>query len=88
MQGSGPRGIIYLMAARTGLRQEELRQLTWADVNLEADAPFVVVRESSAKNKKEERVCLMPEIVEAVWSHRTSWLALWYSRTAFLGLRV
>src|ERR1035441_1875486 len=72
LQGSGPRGIIYLTAARTGLRQEELRQLAWVDLSLEADAPFVVVRESSAKNKKEERVCLVPEIVERLRSYRPS----------------
>jgi integrase len=72
VQGSGPRGTIYLTAARTGLRQEELRQLTWADLNLEASAPFVVVREASAKNKKEERVCLVPEIVETLRAHRPS----------------
>ena len=72
VQGSGPRGIIYLTAARTGLRQEELRQLAWVDLSLEADAPFVVVRESSAKNKKEERVCLVPEIVERLRSYRPS----------------
>jgi integrase len=72
VEGSGPRGLIYLTAARTGLRQEELRQLTWADLSLEADAPFVVVRESSAKNKKEERVCLVPEIVERLRSYRPS----------------
>jgi integrase len=35
----------------------------------DADAPFVVVRETSAKNKKEERVCLVPEIVERLWSY-------------------
>src|ERR1035441_8068558 len=33
--GSGPRGIIYFTAARTGLRQEELRQLQWGDVRLD-----------------------------------------------------
>jgi hypothetical protein len=32
----------------------------------------VVVREASAKNKKEERVCLVPEIVEALRSYRPS----------------
>ena len=74
--GSGGRGIIYLTAARTGLRQEELRQLTWADVQLETDVPFVVVREATAKNKKEERVCLMPEIVEALKAHRPTDFAL------------
>jgi integrase len=70
VHGSGKRGIIYLTAARTGLRQEELRQLTWADVSLEAEPPFVVVRECSAKNKKEERVLLVPEMVEALRSYR------------------
>jgi hypothetical protein len=29
IKSSGPRGIIYFTAACTGLRQEELRQLTW-----------------------------------------------------------
>jgi integrase len=72
VQNSGPRGVIYFMAARTGLRQEELRQLTWADVNLETDAPFVVVREWSAKNKKEERVCLVSEISDALRDYRPS----------------
>ncbi len=70
--GSGPRGIIYFMAARSGLRQEELRQLTWADLRLETDAPFVVVRAWNAKNKKEECVCLVPEMVEALRLHRPS----------------
>lgn len=70
VEGSGPRGIIYLTAARTGLRQEELRQLTWSDLHLDVAAPFVVVREVCAKNKKEERVCLVPEIVERLRLHR------------------
>ena len=70
VEGSGPRGIIYLTAARTGLWQEELRQLAWADLSLDAGAPFVVVREASAKNKKEERVCLVPEVVERLRSYR------------------
>ena len=70
VEGSGPRGIIYMTAARTGLRQEELKQLTWADVALDAAPPFVVVRDVSAKNKKEEAVCLVPEIVEALKAYR------------------
>ncbi len=70
VKGSGPRGIIYFTAARTGLRQEELRQLTWADLHLDADAPFVVVRAVVAKNKTEEQVCLVPEIVEALKEYR------------------
>ena len=68
--GSGPRGIIYFTAAKTGLRCEELRQLKWGEVILEAPVPHMIVRAETAKNKKEEPVFLVPEIVEALKSHR------------------
>ena len=68
--GSGPRGIIYFVAARTGLRQEELRQLQWGDVRLESQIPEIMVRAETAKNKTQEPVRLVPEIVEALKVHR------------------
>jgi integrase len=68
--GSEDRGIIYFTAARTGLRQEELKQMKWGDLRLDAAVPFVVVRDYAAKNKKEESVQLVPEIVEALSAHR------------------
>ena len=68
--GSGPRGIVYFMAARSGLRQNELRQLIWEDVRLDAETPTVRVRSSCAKNKKEELVPLIPELVEKLKAHR------------------
>lgn len=68
--GSGPRGIIYLTAARTGLRQEELRQLCWGDLHLDAAHPFVLAQASTTKNKKEEPLPLLPELVEALRKHR------------------
>jgi len=70
VNGSASRGIIYFTAARTGLRQEELRQLLWGDLHLEEAVPCVVVRDSVAKNKKAEMVCLVPEIAEALQAHR------------------
>ena len=70
VNNTGERGIIYLAAARTGLRQEELKQMTWGDLHLEAEIPFLVVRDTVAKNKKEEPVQLVPEIVEALTAHR------------------
>jgi integrase len=70
IEGSGPRGIIYFTAARTGLRQEELRQLVWGDVRLEAKIPQIIVRAETAKNKTQEPGCLVPEIVEALKAHR------------------
>ena len=71
IQASGPRGIIYFTAARTGLRWEELRQLAWNDVHLAAPVPHIVVRAETAKNKTEESVSLVPEIVEALKAYRS-----------------
>jgi integrase len=68
--GSGDRGIIYFTAARTGLRWDELRQLKWNEVKLDAATPTITVRAETAKNKTEESVCLVPEIVEALKAHR------------------
>jgi integrase len=70
IKDSGPRGIVYFVAARTGLRQEELRQLIWEDVRLEEKIPFVRIRVICAKNKTEEHVPLVPEIAEALTLHR------------------
>jgi integrase len=68
--GSDSRGIIYFTAARTGLRQEELRQLVWGDVRLDEKIPHIIVRAETAKNKREEPVYLVPEIVEALKTKR------------------
>ena len=68
--GSGDRGIIYFTAVRTGLRWDELRQLKWNEVKLDAATPTITVRAETAKNKTEESVCLVPEIVEALKAHR------------------
>ncbi len=70
IKGSASRGIIYFTAARTGLRQEELRQLVWGDVRLDGKIPLIVVRAETAKNKTQEPVYLVPEIVEALQAHR------------------
>ena len=67
---SGPRGIVYFTAARTGLRQEELHLLVWDDVRFDDKMPFVRVRDVCAKNKTEESVSLVPEIAEALRAHR------------------
>ena len=64
--GSDWRGLVYFVAARTGLRQEELRQLVWDDLRLEEKVPYVRVRVVCAKNKTEEHVALVPEICEAL----------------------
>jgi hypothetical protein len=61
--------LIYFTAARTGLRWDELRNLRWNEVKLDAATPIIIVRAETAKNKTEEPVCLVPEIVEALKAH-------------------
>jgi integrase len=70
VNGSDWRGIVYFTAARTGLRWDELRQLKWNEVKLDTPTPIMTVRADTAKNKTEESVCLVPEIVEALKAHR------------------
>ncbi len=70
VDGSGPRGIIYFTAACTGLRSDELRQLTWGDVTLDGAAPQFLVREHVAKSRREESVPLVSEVAEALRAYQ------------------
>ncbi len=73
VDGSGPRGIIYFMAARTGIRQDELRQLLWSDLCLEpkgSKVPHVIVRDLVAKNRTEAKLPLVNQLIEALRTYR------------------
>ena len=58
------RSIVYHVAAYTGLRRSELKSITWNDINLEAESPFIVVRDCISKNKITQSVPLHPDLVE------------------------
>ena len=47
---SGPRGVVYRVAARTGIRRGELAQVEWRDIHLDTTQPFIQVRASVSKN--------------------------------------
>lgn len=47
---SGPRGVVYRIAARTGIRRGELEQINWRDVHLQGAQPFIAVRAAVSKN--------------------------------------
>lgn len=70
VDGSAGRGIIYFTAARTGLRQEELRQLTWGDIHLDCQQPFILAQAATTKNKKEAHIGLVGELTEKLRSYR------------------
>jgi integrase len=60
----------YLTAIYTGLRRKELNHLKWGDLHLDAPQPFVLAPASITKNKKDARLPLRPEVVEALRSMR------------------
>ena len=70
--GSGNRGVLYLMAAFTGLRRGELLQLEWRDVHLDVPRPFVNVRASISKNHKQAMQPLHLDLVGALRKFRAA----------------
>jgi len=67
---AGPRGWIYLLAAKTGLRRNEIATLTWGDVELDEPQPFVAVRAENAKNRRSESIPLDAEVAALLRGRR------------------
>jgi integrase len=63
---SGERGVVYLVAALTGLRRGELAQITRADLLLESDPARIIARANTTKNGKQARLPLHPAAAAAV----------------------
>jgi integrase len=59
---SGARGVLYLCAAKTGLRRGELRKLEWSDVALDGQEPHIRIRASISKSRKAVRQPLDAEL--------------------------
>jgi integrase len=60
--------VVYLVLLETGLRRSELQKLVWGDFELETPSPFVRVRASITKTKKEATLPLRSEVVKAIRS--------------------
>jgi len=60
---AGPRKVVYLAAVFTGLRRGELEALEWGDLKLDAPKPFLSVRASTAKNRKDAVMMLHPDLL-------------------------
>jgi integrase len=67
------RALTYKILFETGLRVGELREVTWADVDLGA-VPSVRVRASVSKNGKADRIPLRPKLAEdlCAWKKETT----------------
>jgi integrase len=67
---AGPQRIVYLTAARTGIRHGELKRMHWSDFNLAGDAPTFTVRASVSKNHKQVCLPLHPTVAEELLKFR------------------
>jgi len=60
--------LIYTLLAGTGLRLNELRNLRWSDVNLEAAE--LTTRAEWAKNRRQQTIPLAPHVLQALRERR------------------
>ncbi|MGC4033601.1 MAG: tyrosine-type recombinase/integrase [Tepidisphaeraceae bacterium] len=60
----------YLLIIWTGLRRGEAAKLQWRDVRLEAEHPYIQLRPEMNKAKREDRIPLHPQLVEALKAYQ------------------
>lgn len=54
------------MAAGTGLRRGELAAMEWGDVHLDGQGAHILARASTTKNRRDARLPLHPDVVDAL----------------------
>lgn len=64
------RGAAYLIAARTGWRRNEMKQLRWGDVDLESAEPTYLLPAAITKNRKSAKLPLLRDAVASLRSIR------------------
>ena len=63
------RALLYATAIQTGLRSNELRQLTRGRFYLESEKPYVICKAGTAKNKKEAKQYILAELAGQLKDH-------------------
>jgi integrase len=64
------RRLVYLLAAWTGLRRSEIRQLEWQDVHLSVEVPAIRLRAETTKARRADALVLHPQVVDALQEWR------------------
>jgi integrase len=70
IETSGKRALPYMLAAYTGLRRGEIQKLTWDDLHLDEERPYILARASTTKNKKTAVLPLILPLVTALKEFR------------------
>jgi integrase len=63
------RALLYETAIQTGLRANELQQLTKNSLHLDAKRPFILARAGTTKNDKDARQYVTADLAEALRKH-------------------
>jgi integrase len=58
------RRLVYLLAAWTGLRRNEIRQLTWGDVHVATVPARITLRAKTTKSKRADALPVHPQLAE------------------------
>jgi integrase len=64
VDGSGERGLVYLVALTTGLRLGELLKVEARDIRLDDPSPKIAARAATTKNRKDAALPLHPGVAE------------------------
>lgn len=67
---AGPQHLVYLTAILTGLRRGDLYALTWGDVHLDAEFPYLLIRAGTKKNRTENKTDLREDLVDELRTSR------------------
>ena len=58
------RRLVYMMAVWTGLRRNEIRQLTWGDIHLETIPGHITLRARTTKSKRADSLPIHPQLAD------------------------
>ncbi|SUS07604.1 putative Site-specific recombinase XerD [uncultured Defluviicoccus sp.] len=72
VESSGRRGLVYFVATCTGLRRNEIKQLLWTDIDLDADKPHMKIRAETTKAKRGAVIPLIPPLAAALRAAKPS----------------
>lgn len=60
------RRLVYMLAGWTGLRRNEIRQLTWGDVQLGSLPAKIALRANTTKSKRADALPIHPQLADAL----------------------
>jgi len=64
------RRLVYLLAAWTGLRRNEIRQLTWGDVHVDTIPARITLRARTTKSKRADALPMHPQLADELRAWR------------------